>query len=255
MQTLKVVIIILTLTTFFSCDNSTSTKKVEGSAQNDSIYIDTTKKESVYIDTSNVATEKIETINKTKNEVLEDTITNINFKELAVSINRLIVFDKDKELNKTQKDTVYLYSELGETIEGQTLSVSTDKLTNLTIEQRYETSVTIIGEGPHCDLIDWKHYNSEWKMLKSNKVGQFICDSYSEKDWEKFPKIQISELKTRVKKHCEEGFYNLILKIKSPTEYPSGVGVSRYFLRLTGQRKDNGQTVTKLIIFEVAMGC
>ena len=112
-----------------------------------------------------------------------------------------------------------------------------------------------MGEGPHCDLIDWKHYDSEWRTLKSNKVGPFTCDSYSEKDLEKFPKIQISELKARVKEQCEKEFYDLISKIKSPTEYPSAVSVSRYFLRLTGQRKDNGQTVTKLIIFEVAMGC
>lgn len=255
MQTLKVAIIILILTTIFSCDNSTSTKKNEGFTQDDSIHIDTIKRESVYIDTSDVATEKVKTMNRAKNEVLEDTVTDINFKELSISINRLVVFDEDKELNKTQKDTVYLYSELGETIEGQIISVSTDQLTNLTVEQRYETSVTIMGKGPHCDLIDWKHYNSDWKMLKSNEVGQFICDSYSEKDWEKFPKIQISELKAMVKKHCGGEFFNLILKIKSPTEYPSGVGVSRYFLRLTGQRKDNGQTITKLIIFEEAMGC
>lgn len=245
MQTHKVAIIILILTTIWSCYNSTSNNKVEVLTQKDSIQIDT----------SDVATEKVEIINKAIHEVLEDTITDIKFKEISISINRLVVFDEDKKLNETQKDTVYLYSELGETIEGQTVSISTEQLTNLTIEQRYETSVTIMNEGPHCDLIDWKHYDSEWKMLKSNKVGQFICESYSEKDWEKFPKIQISELKAKVKEQCGKEWYNLISKVKSPTEYPSGVGVSRYFLRLTGQRKYNGQTLTKIIIFEVAMGC
>jgi hypothetical protein len=245
MQTLKIAIIFLTLTTIFSCDNSTSTRKTDVLTKNDSVYIDT----------SDVTRERVEIINKSKNEVLEDTITDIKFSELSVSINRLVVFDEDKKLNETQKDTVYLYSELGETIEGQTISISTEQLTDLIIEQRYETSVTIQNEGPHCDLIDWKHYDSEWKMLKTNKAGQFICDSYSEKDWEKFPKIQISELKEIVKKQCGKEWYNLISKIKLPTEYPSTVGVSRYFLRLTGQRKDNGQKVTKLIIFEVAMGC
>jgi hypothetical protein len=85
MQTFKVAIIILTLTTFFSCDNSTSTKKIEGYTQNDSIPItDTAKKESVYIDTSDVATEKVETVNKVNNEVLEDTITDINFTDSNV---------------------------------------------------------------------------------------------------------------------------------------------------------------------------
>ena len=81
---------------------------------------------------------------------------------------------EDKKLNETQKDTVYLYSELGETIEGQTISISTEQLINLTIEQRYETSVTIMGEGPHCDLIDWKHYDSEWKTLKLIKLDNLF---------------------------------------------------------------------------------
>lgn len=245
MQILKIAIIVLALTTIFSCDNSTSTKKTDVLNKNDSVYTDT----------SDVTKERVEIINKSKNEVLEDTTTDIKFSELSISINRLIVFDEDKKLNKTQKDTVNLYSELGETIEGQTVSISTTQLINLTIEQRFETSVTIMDEGPHCDLIDWKHFDSDWKQLKSNNVGQFICDSYSEKDCEKFPNIPISELRKGVKEHCGEKWLDFIKKIKSPTEYPSGVGVSRYFLRLTGQRKDNGQTVTKLIIFEVAMGC
>lgn len=245
MQTLKVVVTLVTLMTFFSCDNSTSTKKTEVLAKNDSAYIDT----------SDVATEKVEIIKKAENEVLEDTITDIKFSELSISINRLVVFDEDKKLNETQKDTVYLYLDLGETIEGQTVSISTELLTNLIIEQRYETSLTIMDEGPHCDLTEWKHFNSEWEKLKSNTVGQFICDSYSEKDCVKFPNIPISELRNGVKEHCGEKWLELITKIKSPTEYPSGVGVSRYFLRLKGQRKDNGQTITKMIVFEVAMGC
>jgi hypothetical protein len=245
MQTHKIAIIILISTLFWSCGNSTSTKNVE----------DLTQKDSIQIDTSEVKTTKITAIKTDNNEVLEDTIQVITLNELSISINRLVVYEYDKILKKTQKDTVYLYPELGETIEGQTISISTEELTNLKIEQRYETSVTIMNEGPHCDLIDWKHFYSEWKILKSNKVGQFICDSYSEKDLEKFPKIQMSELKTTVKELCGKEWYKLISKVKSPTEYPSGVGVSRYFLRLTGQRKDNRQIVTKLIILEMAMGC
>lgn len=245
MKSLRIGISLLTSTVIWSCQTSNSTKSTEVFIQSDTTYIDT----------SDVVIGKKEVSDKAKNEVVEDTITNINFEELSISINRLVVFDEGKKLNQTQRDTVYLYSELGETIEGQTISISADLLADLTIEQCYETSVTIMGEGPHCDLINWKHYNSKWKILKINKAGQFICDSYSEKESEKFPEIQISELKAKVKEQCGNEFYNPILKIKVPTEYPSGVGISRYFLRLTGQRKDNRQKVTKFVIFEVAMGC
>ena len=48
-----------------------------------------------------------------------------------------------------------------------------------------------MNEGPHCDLIDWKHFYSDWNKLQANSKGQFICDKYSVKDHEKFPEIPI----------------------------------------------------------------
>ncbi len=112
-----------------------------------------------------------------------------------------------------------------------------------------------MNEGPHCDLTDWKHFYSDWKSLQTNKKGQFICNKYSEKDYEKFPEISIEDLKQKVKEQCGEEWFNLLDKVKIPTEYPSGVSISRYFLRITGQDKNKGETVTKLIIIETPMGC
>jgi hypothetical protein len=185
----------------------------------------------------------------------KDTITKIKFQEFSLSINRLRIYDKDGKIDQTQKDSVYIHAELGETIEGQIISISSNQLSNLIIEQRYETSVTIDdGGGAHCDFYDWKHYCSDWKKLKKNNNGQFICNKYTKKDWEQFPKINIADLIKIVKEQCPEKF-QIIDKIKSPQEYPSYVRVSRYFLKITGKQKDNGQIVTKVIIIEVPMGC
>lgn len=243
MTTLRNIISILTLTALCAC-NSSSTTKTE-TVKNDSIVSDTT---SISNKTSNATT-----ITQANEDA--DTITTIKFNELSISVNRLIIYDEEKKLNQIQKDTVEIYAELGETIEGQLISVSSDQLINLTIEQRYETSVTIMNEGPHCDLTDWKHFYSEWKLLKSNNAGQFTCDKYSEKEYEIFPKISIDDLKNKVKEQCGDEWFKLVEKVKTPTEYPSGVSISRYYLRVTGQRKDNGQTVTKLIVIETPMGC
>lgn len=243
MNTSKMLAIFLILALIWSCNDTKSNKKTEDSTNNDST-ISVNKSDSI-----------IENIVQKKNEVWEDTITDIKFKDISISINRLIVFDEDKQLNQIQKDTVYLYADLGESIEGQKISIVSNQLTNITIEQRYETSVTIMDEGPHCDLIEWKHYDSAWEKLKTNDKGQFIGDSYLEKDLEKFPVVEISELKAYVKKHCEEKYSQLISTIKSPTEYPSAVSVSRYFLRINGKRKNSEESVTKLIIIEIAMGC
>lgn len=233
---------ILTLTILCSCNNSIN--KTETS-QNDNIASNTT---SISYQTSALTT-------PTNDEVAIDTITTIKFNELSISINRLIIYDEDKKIDQIQKDTVEIYAELGETIEGQLISISSDLLTGLTVEQRYETSVTIMNEGPHCDLTDWKHFYSDWKRLQTNTSGQFICDKYTEKEHEKFPKIIINDLKQEVKEQCGDNWFKLVENVKTPAQYPSGVGISRYYLKVSGQRKDNGQTVTKLIIIETPMGC
>ena len=243
MTTLQNIISILTLTILCSCNNSST--NITATAQIDSIVSDTT---SISNQTSKASI-------LTNDEEDVDTIITIKFNELSISINRLIIYDEDKKIDQIQKDTVEIYSELGETIEGQLISISSDQLTGLTVEQRYETSVSILNEGPHCDLTDWKHFYSDWNKLQANSKGQFTCDKYTEKDYEKFPKISIADLKQKVKEQCGDDWFKLVKKVKLPTEYPSGVSISRYYLRVTGQRKDNGQTVTKLIVIETPMGC
>ncbi len=243
MTTLQKIITTLIFTTLCSCSHS-SANKTE-TAQNGSMVVET-------MDTAN-QTNNSATF--TNDETEADTITTLKFKELSISINRLVVYDEDKKMEQIQKDTVELYLELGETIEGQLISISSDQLANFTIEQRYETSVTIMNEGPHCDLTDWKHFYSAWKQLQANSLGQFTCEKYTEKECEKFPKIQIDDLKQKVKEHCGDEWFKHVEKVKTPTEYPSGVGISRYYLRVTGHRKDNRQTVTKLIVIETPMGC
>lgn len=181
-----------------------------------------------------------------------DTITTIKFDELAISIYRLMVWDKEKKLNEVQKDTVYITCDVAETAIGQKIEILTSQLTNLKIEQRYETSVSISNEGPHCDLTDWKHYQSEWLTLKSAGQHTYQIADYNESEKEKFPEIDISELKEQVRTQCGEEWFELVKTIQKPTEYPSWVGISKVYIKLTGEL--NGQQITKLIILEETMG-
>ena len=134
------------------------------------------------------------------------------------------------------------------------IGIETNVLENVKIEQRYETSLTIMDEGPHRDLTEWKHFSSEWKTLKQ-KNGKFLCLSYSEKETEKFPESSIEELKAEVKVKCGEKWARHIENVTSLTEYPCGIAISRYFLRITGQFKTNGKKISKLIVIENPMGC
>ncbi len=91
--------------------------------------------------------------------------------------------------------------------------------------------------------------------LKQNANGQFLSAEYTEDERTIFPEVFIDDLKQKVKEQCGEEWVKLLVKVKSPTEYPSAIGISRYFLRITGIQKDNGKKVTKLIVFKTPMGC
>ena len=184
-----------------------------------------------------------------------DTIALIEFKEISIFINRLKIYDEDNIISSNGTDTVLINAELGEKFEGQVISYKSEILTDIIIEQCYQTSITIMNEGPHCDLTEWKHFYSDWKILEQSNNGQFISFSYTEKEQKKFPNISIEDLKKEVKNQCGEDWFQLVDSIKTPNDYPSGVSISRYYLKITGKHKDTTSIVSKIIVIENQMGC
>ena len=237
MNIIKYIFISSTLVLTISCgQNRIQNKKLE-------------TKDSTFISYDTIPTVK----NISENQESENTTT-IKFEELTIIIDKFGVYDEENKLSQVQRDTVYVFADMGETIENQKIDIETNVLENVKIEQCYETSLTIMDEGPHRDLTEWKHFTSEWKTLKQIN-GKFLCLSYSEKETEKFPEISIEELKAEVKVKCGEKWAKHIENVSSVKEYPCGVGISRYFLRITGQLKTNGKKISKLIVFENPMGC
>ncbi len=233
---------IIVLIAFSACDNSSNSK--ENTPKVDSAISPTINQSKLSVDTAR----KFET-------TFPDSSVTINFPELSLNINRFVLFEDSISNKYVDSDTAYLTADLGEILEGQIISVHSDNLIDLKLEERYETSVTIQNEGPHCDLTEWKHYDSEWKPLPKNKNGQFTCLSYTEDERQKFLNVSIEELKQAVAKHCGVAWSNRIENVNSPTDYPSAVGVSHYFLRLTGKQKSSKKDIEKLIVIEILMGC
>ena len=242
MATIRTIIVFLTVFAGYACNNESSEKKTTGKTDSSGTVNDTL----VTPPSGNPGTSAYTYVE------LNGKVIIIKFPELTLSIDKLIY-----HVGKTQRrqtDTVRIYVEPGESPEGQQLSVSSGKLTDLKIEQQYETSISISNEGPHCDLNEWKHYYSEWKLIEPNAKGLFIAHSYSMNERKHFPVVSIDELKERVRTKCGEDWFQLVKNIKTPTEYPSNVVISRYYLRMTGKHKESGATVKKLIIFESPMG-
>jgi hypothetical protein len=186
-----------------------------------------------------------------------DTTTIISFEDVTIQISRLAVYDEQGILEHTiNGDSVQLWIEVGEGIEGKQIAVSgpASLLKDVKVEQRYETSVTASAEGPHCDLIDWKHYTSEWKVLETSGLNKFTADVYTPEMTQQFPEVSIDEVKTETERACE-GWGEVVHEATSITDYPFSVGISRIWLRITAERSDTGEKIEKIIEFGVPMGC
>ena len=134
-----------------------------------------------------------------------------------------------------------------------------NELESFQIEACREYSVTIMFEGPHCDLTEWKHGYSDWETINVmedprgyREIEQLRPESSK---GPVFPQIDIEEMKLYVRTYFGEYCYKRIQNITSPFEYPAGVSTSRYIFRVTGRRLDNGLYTTRYFHIDEAMGC
>jgi hypothetical protein len=98
------------------------------------------------------------------------------------------------------------------------------------IEARILTSLSIMDEGPHWDLLDWKHGESPWFKLKQDE-SDFVFDVKMEKD--KFPEFENSELINYLEEQkVPQRWVELAQKCKDKKTYPCGVSESHYQFRI-----------------------
>lgn len=180
-----------------------------------------------------------------------DTSITIVFNEITIRLSRLIEFNEETSTKTIAGDSCYITSDIGETIFGKQIEVLSTTLEDLKIEQCFETSISISNEGPHCDLLNWKHYYSNWTTLKKISTNAYQCESFPENKDLKFPDVDMKEFLQIVAEHCGEPYAEKVRNNKQIT--PENIGISKVFIRLTG--KYNKRVITKQIIIELALGC
>lgn len=184
----------------------------------------------------------------------QDNISIIKFKDITVEIKPLAPFD-NKDLETIFTDKAEFTADLGETLESSVIVIDTEKYKDIEIFQAVETSLTIMDEGPHCDLTNWKHYTSDWRKVKELKLNTFQVTSYNNNEFKQFPKVSIQEVMDAARKHCGEGWAKHIKDIKSIYDYPCDVGVSSYFLKIKATDKASRQRIERTIKISIPMGC
>lgn len=187
--------------------------------------------------------------------LLNDTICLIEFEDFSLQIPNFHYENMPISSMPIKADIFWITAEVGENFEDRILYINSEKVNDLIVEESYETSISIMDEGPHCDLTEWEHYIGEWRPLHKNHLEEYPLYTYSEKESQKFPAISMEQLRAAVAKHCEQEWAEKIKNIQSPTEYPSSVGISRYYIRISGKRKTDGTAFQKTLVIKSPMGC
>lgn len=164
--------------------------------------------------------------------------------------------DKEEMIEASTMKTSTLDLELGASVDGQpiTLYLSPDEMREFKVEQQFETSMTIMDEGPHLDLIDWKHYTSEWQPLESIGQNKFRALTLSEDEVSRFPTVTPAEIYSAVLKRGGKRWANIAKTCKGPNDDWCGVSTSRISFRISALT-DRKWVVVHQVDVIVPMGC
>ena len=128
------------------------------------------------------------------------------------------------------------------------------------IEQQMETSISLSGEGPHLDLLDWKHHYTDWKELKRIATHRWRSAEFSADELKSFPPFAVDEVKEQVRtllKDYPEGldhWLGLAETCRPPFDKACGIGTSRAVIRIS--RKNGAAWIeNKRIEILIPMGC
>lgn len=184
-----------------------------------------------------------------------DTITRIAFNDFNATLIPLIASAGEEPNNETEPDTVVYIADLGEEIEGIKICITTDKLTDIRVEEQLETHLAISTEEGFYELDNWKHGHTAWEELLKDNDSTFVTRFYAPEEYKTFPEVTLEEVKAAVKEKGGEEWLKHIKDVKSVKDGVLEVLGDKYLLRVSGKRKSDGTIVTKIIIVYLTFGC
>lgn len=123
--------------------------------------------------------------------------------------------------------------------------------------QRYRTSMSISAEGPHLDLVDWRHFDSPWIPLDSLGNKRFRTLPANQMEDSRFPSTTKSDIVKEVRKRVGKDWPELLKLAKDcrgPNDGACRVGISSIYLRI--QKKIRGGWIdVGWVEFRIPMGC
>ena len=160
------------------------------------------------------------------------------------------------KLGKDRKANVDL--ELAESIDGQEVTLRFPKSSaSYRMLQRYRTSLSISAEGPHLNLVDWRHFDSPWTPLKSLGANRFRTLRSEQMNGSKFPKTTKREIIKEAQRLVGKDWPEIIEWVKTcngPNDGACTVTISSIYLRIQ-KRVDDRWIDVGMVEITFPMGC
>lgn len=173
----------------------------------------------------------------------------------------IVQHDKERtfaqmKIENTAAERIDFDLDLGDSIENQLIILRPIYASGreFKIEQQFETSFQVYGEGPHVDLRDWKHYRSPWRELKSTGDNMFLTRTISEADASRFPSVTKAQIYRAVLKAGDEDWAKETRRCQTLTSEPCNVGLSLISFRIKVKEEGRWKVVNR-INFSIPMGC
>jgi len=162
-----------------------------------------------------------------------------------------------RTLKLSEKPVVVDDLDIEEDVDGEEITiVGGDESTRFRISERYRTSVTVMGEGPHLDLVHWRHFDSEWMPLEQLAQGKFRTLAGERMNVEEFPAATKEELVAAARKAAGDWqeAVDLAKTCPGPNEAPCAVAVSSVYFRIEMLVGDEWTRVGVVEVL-IPMGC
>jgi len=139
--------------------------------------------------------------------------------------------------------------ELGDSLEDAVVELSWGDAPSAAwvVQMQFETSLSIGDEGPHLDLLEWKHFTSEWRDLDRLASTRFHVAALTEEARARFPAYKPAELAVAVR---AAGGEEWLERMEQGAQGHVDIGVMR--LRVTDPAAPDRPFIVEFLI---PMGC
>lgn len=179
---------------------------------------------------------------------------NASITEISISPSSVENFSVPIKFISPLKSDPRAFLELGDTISSANMQITAQQSDQLRVSVQLETSMSIQDEGPHLDLISWKHCTTSWFMIKNLGNHKFKLPNFDNINLDCFPKVNASEIKNEVLKQGGEHWLSVIENNISVDFMPISIDLSLVRIKMEQLINSKWVVVTVLNI-DIPLGC